>query len=419
MTRLVCTTPYRENAIVTIARTSAEHMCLDRFYTTLYLASWQHSVQRIPFAGSRLVKEFSRRFFTGLPLARVTNVATLPELVHIGSRRLFGRRWPALSADLMYRVKSRFDSAVAQKLERNPPDVLVGMYGASLTSFRAIKRHGGLAVLNFVNSHPAEHNRYLFEHADLRAPHHELIPDWVARRVEAELEIADLILVPSHFVAEQLHAHGVPQEKVATLPYGVDLSAFYPRQWRTEQDSNLECLYVGQISHRKGMRTLLEAARHCSNLPVRFRLIGPLVSPEVLNGLPDNVIYEGASPPGGIAEAMRQADLFVLPTIEDSFGLVVLEAMATALPVITTTHAGVSELIEHGRDGLIVSPGDSTALVEAIGQLVGQLELRARLGDAARNKVQQAHSWEAYGQAVLTAIDERRQHVSQLKQSAG
>lgn len=406
--RLSISTPYRENSIVHIARAAAASAHLQRFYTTLYLARWRSAAQRLPVLGPRLAQELGRRAFPGIPVEWVVNVATFPELVHVGTRRLMGDRKPALVAGLMYRVKAQFDIAVAGRLHRECPNVLVGMYGASLESFRAIQRQGGLAVLNFVNSHPAEHNRYLVELAGLKAPHHELIPEWVSQRVEAELAAADLVLVPSRFVAEQLRGHGVAAEKIATLPYGVDLRAFHPQKQRRESESGpLTCLYVGQISHRKGIRTLLEAARRCRGLPVRFRLIGPIVSREVLEGLPDNVVYEGPSLPGGVAEAMRRADCFVLPTIEDSFALVLFEAMATGLPVVTTTHAGASELIEDGRDGLIVPPGNAAALADAIRRLVEQPELRARLGEAACIKVQAAHSWESYGQSVLTAIQSR------------
>ncbi|EQD56870.1 Glycosyl transferase, group 1, partial [mine drainage metagenome] len=204
---------------------------------------------------------------------------------------------------------------------------------------------------------------------------------------------------------------GVSSDKIALLPYGVDLRAFHPgpRQVSAPDKRPLQCLYVGQISHRKGVRALLDAARRCRELPVRFRLIGPMVSAEVFDGgLPSNVVYEGTTLPGGVAEAMRQADFFVLPTLEDSFALVVIEAMATGLPVMTTTNAGASELIEDGCDGLVVPAGDATALAHAIGRLVEQPALRQQLGDAARKKVQDAHSWEAYGASVLQAIDARR-----------
>ena len=406
---MICSTPYREGAIVSIAGIAASHARLERFYTTLYTARWQKSAKRLPLIGPKLAETFGRRAYAGIPMAQVTNLAVLPELVHIGTRRLLGSHWPVLATGRMYAVKARFDKAVARRLKRQPPDVLVGMYGASLESFRAIHEHGGMAVLNFVNSHPAEHNRFLIELAGLDAKHHEMIPAWVAARVEAELALADLVLVPSRFVAHQLLAHGVTADKIAMLSYGVDLRAFLPRPRSAPNKRSLECLYVGQISHRKGVRVLLDAARRCRGLPVRFRLIGPMVSAEAFEGgLPDNVIYEGPNLPGGVAEAMQRADFFVLPTLEDSFALVVFEAMATGLPVVVTSNAGSAELIEDGQDGLIVPAGDAAALTEAIRRLLEHPELRQQLGEAARAKVQGAHSWDAYGMSVLQAIDARR-----------
>jgi glycosyltransferase involved in cell wall biosynthesis len=405
--RLVVSSPYRENAVVAIARSAANAARLNRFFTTLYLAGWQNTARSMPLFGARIGRELSRRAFSGIPASGVASVATLPELLHVGARRLLGSRNPALSAQLMYWVKARFDAAVARRVQRSRPQVLVGMYAASLESFKAVHRHGGMTVLNFVNSHPAEHNRYLMQLAGLRAPHHELIPDWVSRRVEEELELADLVLVPSRFVTEQLIAHGVPAEKLATLPYGVDLSAFLSRKQDAQEKERLECLYVGQISYRKGIPVLLDAARRCRDLPVHFRLIGPIVSADVLVGLPDNVAYEGPSFPGGVADLMRQADIFVLPTVEDACALVVLEAMSTALPVVTTTNNGSGELIEDGQDGLIVPSGDAAALADAIRRLAEQPELRALLGDAAHAKVQSTHSWESYGESVLDAIESR------------
>lgn len=409
-------TPYRENSVLAIGRAATRVAQLGGFYTTLYLARWQASAQRLPYVGPPLAQALSRRAFPGIPYERVANVAVFPEIMHVGARRLLGEHCTALTTSLMYQTKARFDAAVARRMRRVCPDALVGMYGACLGSFRAVRQYGGLTVMNFVNSHPAEHNRTLVALAGLKASHHEMIPGWMSRRVEAELALADLVLVPSRFVARQLLAHGVPSDKIALLPYGVDLRAFHPglQQVSAPDKRPLECLYVGQISHRKGVRVLLDAARRCRDLPVRFRLIGPMVSAEVFDGgLPTNVVYEGTTLPGGVAEAMRGSDLFVLPTLEDACALVVLEAMASGLPVVTTTNNGSGELIEDACDGLIVPAGDATALTGAIRRLLEQPELRQQLGDAARKKVQGTHSWDAYGASVLQAIDARRLQLAQ------
>jgi glycosyltransferase involved in cell wall biosynthesis len=398
-------TPYRENSILAIARTAVRRDDLARFYTTLYPASCNKALRRLPGKLCRQVAmELSRRSFPGIPPDRVAAAASGYEMLRVLSRRLMGACAPALPTHLMYLAKARFDRAVARSLGRFEVPAFIGMYAAAAESMRAVRKQGGIAAVNFVNSHPAEHNRYLREFAGLRGRHHELVPDWVARRVDSELEVADLVLVPSRFVASQMVARGVPKDRVAIIPYGVDLGAFYPATPKRSRPATVNCLYLGQISHRKGIPVLLDAARRCRDLPVRFSLVGPLVSTEVLDRLPSNVRYEGAAHPEGVPQAMRAADMFLLPTLEDSFGLVVLEAMASALPVITTNNAGASEFITHGKDGWIVEPGDRAALAAAIRRLVDDAPTRERIGEAARRKVRASTTWDAYGESVFNRL---------------
>ena len=407
--KISTSSPYRENAIVNITRALVATDRLQKFYTTLFLAQWERTARRVPWLGNRLAGEFGRRGFSGIPAERVQSVSTASELMHVGARRLFSRRHPDWSAHWMYKTKARFDAAVSRSLKKHPAEVFVGMYAASRDSFDRAHRQGTLTVLNFVNSHPLAHNHYLSDLAGLNASHHELIPGWVTQRVEAELDLANLVLVPSRFVAQQLLDYGVVEEKIATIPYGVDLGAFYPAQ--DTRHRGLECLYVGQISYRKGIAVLLKAARKLQDLPVKFRLVGPMVSPDVLADLPENVVYEGANHPGGVADMMRDVDLFVLPSLEDACALVVLEAMASGLPVVTTLNNGSGELIQNDIDGCVVPAGDVEALGEAIHRLVESPELRRDLGQAARRKIQGAHSWVDYGKQVLEKIDARRQEL--------
>ena len=99
---------------------------------------------------------------------------------------------------------------------------------------------------------------------------------------------------------------------------------------------------------------------------------------------------------------------FVLPTLQNASVLAMFDAMFCGLPVAATTSTGFVELGEDSRDGLIVPAGDAAALTEAIRRLLEHPELRQQLGEAARAKVQGAHSWDAYGMSVLQAIDARR-----------
>jgi glycosyltransferase involved in cell wall biosynthesis len=282
------------------------------------------------------------------------------------------------------------------------------MASAELT-LKAVRQSGRLGVLNFVNSHPFYQNLYLRELAGLSNGHHELIPDGVAKQVEAELEQADLVLVPSRFVANQLTELGVASGRVVVRPYGVDLSKFRPVRGGVSRPpgDRIRCLYMGQISHRKGIKILLDAARRLSGRPVGFTLVGPLVSPELLRDMPANVRWLGAMAHEDAAEQLQLADVFVLPSLEDAYPLVTMEAMATGLPVVVSDHAGTSELITNGLDGLIVPAGQVTPLVEAFQQLLDDQTLRITMGSAARRRIEPDGSWDQYGLAVLDLISKQ------------
>jgi glycosyltransferase involved in cell wall biosynthesis len=408
--QIVVATPYREGSVLAIARRAASRGQLARFYATLYAANLLAATRCVPFAAlrQRLARELGRHSFAGVPPGRVETVARLPELAYVVARRL--PRGEPLAGRLMYEAKERFDQAVAQRLMGGEWDAVVGMYASAELTLREARASNRLGVLNFVGSHPLYQNRFLTELGSLRNGDHELVSPQIARRVERELETASLVLVPSLFVARQLEEVGLPKERVAVEPYGVDLSAFSPPARRDRQGRRggvIRCLYVGQISHRKGVRVLVEAARRLHNRPIEFVLVGPMVSPEVLRNPPDNLHYWGPTAHGGVAEIMHEADLFALPSLEDAYPLVTLEAMASGLPVIVSDHAGTSELITHGEDGLVIPAGDVTALVQAIERLFQDNHLRAAMGAAARRRVEGGHSWVDYADRVLDLTGER------------
>jgi glycosyltransferase involved in cell wall biosynthesis len=167
---------------------------------------------------------------------------------------------------------------------------------------------------------PPFQNRYLRELCGLKDPHREIVFPGVIGRVENELEFADLILTPSRFVADQLEAIGIGHDKLVVEPFGVDVFAFRPDPLHPQRPPSqcLRGLFVGQISYRKGVGVLLEAARRSLNRRVEFQLVGPLVSPDLLDGMLDHVRYRGARLSDRVAQAMRDADFFLLPSIEDA-----------------------------------------------------------------------------------------------------
>jgi glycosyltransferase involved in cell wall biosynthesis len=393
--------------MLAIARAGARNGHLARMYTSLHTARLQAALPKLPHRALRraLEGQLARRSFAEIPPDVIEPVAQISQALHVLSMRI--PHGYSLASWLLYDSKKRFDRAVSRKVAGEQFDAVVTLDFSAARTFQVLRDTGALRVLDFIDSHPRYQNRYLRELCGLRDPHRELVFPEVIGRIENELELADLVLVPSRFVARQLETVGIRPERVVIERFGVDASAFHPpdRDQKPRRDV-ARCLFVGQISYRKGVSILIEAARRLRGRPVEFQLVGPMVSPEVVKGMPENAHWRGARLQEGVGGVMREADLFVLPSVEDAFGLVTLEAMASALPVIVTDHVGASELISNREQGLIVPAGDAAALAQAIEQLL-ESDLRAALGRAARALVEERCSWDRYGDNVLTLIRER------------
>ena len=403
--RLVITTTYPEPAIVAVAKAAARRGRLVRLYTTLRSAPWMATLaRRTPVASVRepLRRELVRRSLPGVPPDAVVTVAGAGDLVHRGARLMPGSE--DMAQRLEHRVKERFDHAAAGLTKSVDSNTVVSLAGSAQETLLAARQTGRRAVLHLVNNHPAYRNRFMRELGHLPPGHHELIPERMAARVDRELEVADLVLVPSRAITRQLVDLGIPPERVVLEPYGVDPGAFYPAQDGPGRAGALRCLFVGNVCHGKGIRFLIEAAQRLRGWPVHFLLVGPLRAPELLRAAPDNVEWVGGVLHNEVAEWMRRADLFVMPSIEDAYPLVTLEAMACGLPVIVSNQAGTSELITPGVDGLIVRSGATAPLVAAIQRLIEDAALRRKIGEAGRRKIAAGLTWEGYADNVLRRL---------------
>ncbi len=303
----------------------------------------------------------------------------------------------------IHRLKAGFDRRVAQVPFASP--AIVCMPEAALATFD--RRPDVLRVFHEVDGHPRARNEVLTDTYGARRAASEAHPQQIVDRIEAELALADLILSPSSAVTAQMTAQGVPEAKLLQAHLGVDLAAFAAVEEApaaTSGNTEPVLLYVGQISLRKGITFLIDAARGAR---VQVRLLGPVVDRSLLEGAPENVRYLGTASHAGVADAMRRADAFVFPTLEDAFGLVVVEAAASGLPVISTVGAGASEVLG-AEDVLQVPIADSRALGEAMAA-TEPLARDERRDRAARIRAAAAggsiHDWAGWSAAVLRGID--------------
>ena len=297
----------------------------------------------------------------------------------------YSERFPALNSHYMFQEHRRF----SRKAGRLGLGVnCIALPNAALEIFQRCR---GVRVLHMVNGHPLEHNLAL---ARLGLPHnhHELIPQFVVDRVISELELADLVLVPSRVVAEGLVRWGVMPDKLRTVPYGVDPELFTAKHSGREVRAR-QILFVGQISYRKGVHILVEAAR---SLPhERVLLAGPIVSPEILHNLPSNVRYLGRLSRSEVARIMRTSTVFTIPSLEDAYPLVAIEALAAGCQLVATSVVGTNDLLDP-RAAITCDVGDVASLVRA---LKSALTLSGKSPHPPR-----AWSWDEYCQATLSVL---------------
>ncbi len=180
--------------------------------------------------------------------------------------------------------------------------------------------------------------------------------------------------------------------KLKIVHCGVD-PALYRRDKNRIAGKHL--LFVGRLAAVKGVPILFQALADVlkTHPDVTLTLIGDgperagLETEAAQLGLADMVKFSGYQSQDAVAKALAMADIFVLPSFAEGVPVVLMEAMATGLPVIATAVGGVSELVDHRENGLLVPPGDTAALAQALTRLLDDPGLCIDLGRAGRAKV--------------------------------
>ena len=227
--------------------------------------------------------------------------------------------------------------------------------------------------------------------------------DWLIGLYESwllpkTLRRADGIICGSDIIRDSFL--GPYRDKSATVTPGVDADAFRPAKIRPAD----RLLFVGGLRKsepHKGLRYLLEAL----TLIVRER---PTVHLTVVGGgdgqreyeqmaralgVADHVTFLGWKPNNELQTRFHEASVFVLPSLNDSFPMVILEAMASGLPVVSTTAGGIPGMIDEGRTGYMVAPGDGRALAERIEYLLAHPDEAWTMGAQGRLKVEHHLTW--------------------------
>lgn len=230
-------------------------------------------------------------------------------------------------------------------------------------------------------------------------------PEWKRERKDGELSLANDVYVASRFTAETLREFPGPMPELKVIPYG-GVSGLTPLSEPRPAPSRPRCLralFVGALSQRKGLHYLFQAAAQLGSA-VEWTFIGQRVGDCPLR---DRLLaphrWIKSLPHAAVLDQMKQHDVLVFPSLFEGFGLVILEAMACGVPIITTPHTAAPDLFEDGYAGFIVPVRDSQAIAVALQRLIDEPE---RLDEMKRNALRTAEdwTWERYSRTLLPAI---------------
>lgn len=337
-----------------------------------------------------------RRYFRGLSGEAVLHLVPSPLAI-------FGRLTRVrIPTQMAFVDNALFDLGVAAVLPSS--DIFIGWASQCLYSARKATRRGIPFVLDRACPHCDFQQALVERESELVGAAWRPQPAWFRERQLEEYEMADAILVPSRYTAQSFPKH--LQAKLVKAPLFGRCS--FPETVRMERNHCFTVGVVGGSPLRKGYlyllrawkklglpnaRLLLRTGRTLDAYPALHQLAKELPNLDIVDYVPN------------LSEFYQRCDAFVLPSIDDGFGMALIEAMVNGRACIATTNCGASELMTDGRDGLIIAPADEDALAAALLRLYNAEELRQSLGVAARRRASQILEAGLYYSAIAHLLD--------------
>ncbi|MGE0256448.1 MAG: glycosyltransferase family 4 protein [Alphaproteobacteria bacterium] len=334
----------------------------------------------------------------GLPRRLVSTYpwVVLPRMALARYGLMHGRLVEAVD-ELSHRTFGRY---VARHLP--PCDIFHGLSRYSLWPGLAARRQGAKFILDVGSSHMTTQLALLeAERAETGVTIDGFHPAAIEREYREYAE-ADLITVPSEFSLRSFVANGVPREKLAKVIYGVDLRRFSPVE--TRPDGRFRVLFVGGLSLRKGIHYLVRAFARARIPGSQLILVGsrtPQTDILLRGGEGLDIVTTGHIPQPQLREWYSRADVFVLPSVEDGYGLVLLQALACGCPVIASANTGGPDCVREGENGFIVPARSVDALAERLVWFAEHREQARAMRAAALASASVANSVGQYGDAMM------------------
>jgi len=268
-----------------------------------------------------------------------------------------------------------------------------------LHGMRIAKQRNAITIVERSAAHPLVQQRLLVEEYARYGVRYPLANKHINDKQLQEYVEADYIFVASDFVKRTMIAEGVPEIKMRKNFLGFSPEHFYPGEKR---DDVFRVIFVGAISLQKGVQHLLEGFKRAGLPPTRSELllIGETF-PDASSFLPkyDGIYrHQRFVPHSELVKLYHSGSVFVLPSLQDGFGMVVYEAAACGLPVVITENVGAT--VRDGQDGFVIPICDPDSIAAKLRYLFEHEDERRRMGESARVYVNQ-FTWARYQDQVI------------------
>jgi glycosyltransferase involved in cell wall biosynthesis len=334
----------------------------------------------------------------------------LRELLRLGATLSPITRWNGREQQHIDWVSKGFDTATASALRRDDTAVYCYEDSAQTTFERAtdlgVKRIYELPILHY-----REMDRIFrvetARHPELKRFFETLRePEWKLERKDRELMTADIIVVAAEFVRKSIERYLKPTAQIIVVPYGADVQT-EPRAWSAANNTGpLRLFYAGILGPRKGIHVLLEALAGIPAAEYVLTLAGrwaPGYQEWLSKRYATKYTYIGQVRHSQVYANCKEAHLFVFPSLAEGYGLVILEAMACGVPVLTTQQTAGPEIITEGIDGWIVPAGEVEPLRARIAEIIEHRCVLPEMGVAAR-KTAERQNWAKYRSELRAQI---------------
>jgi starch synthase len=296
------------------------------------------------------------------------------------------------------------DHRISKRLP--PGNVFHGMVGICLASLRRAKALGAITLIDCPTLHHIAFQREVqIDCASAGVSQNDgehVMRSGIIRRCERQYETCDKVIVYSA-AAQRSFQPFLYSAKTSVVNPGVDHHFFCPGPTKRPGDAFHVC-YVGRIEAPKGIRHLIDAWKRLALPDAELVLIGRVL-PEMTDlwrdGPPAHIKLTGILTAEGVAQCLRESDLFVFPSVNEGLSLALLEAMSSGLPLIACQDTGAEDCITQGKEGLLVPGRNTEALAEAIHWCYQHPKELAAMGKASRLRIEKHFTLSHYQQRLI------------------